>query len=110
VPDGPGRLDGVASSCRGVAPDAPIATNAKGMIWLTGEYANTLYNHTLGMNELSCFNRGVQRGAYSAGSLHPGGANALFGDGHVAFQRETIALPAWRALSTRDGGESIGQP
>jgi prepilin-type N-terminal cleavage/methylation domain-containing protein/prepilin-type processing-associated H-X9-DG protein len=44
------------------------------------------------------------------GSLHPGGANFLFGDGHVRFISETIDLAIYRALSTRKGGESVSLP
>jgi prepilin-type N-terminal cleavage/methylation domain-containing protein/prepilin-type processing-associated H-X9-DG protein len=40
-------------------------------------------------------------------SLHPGGVNALFGDGSVHFLKDSIALPTWRALSSRSGGEVI---
>jgi len=38
-------------------------------------------------------------------SRHPGGANFAFGDGHVEFLEENIALDVYRALSTRDGNE-----
>lgn len=40
-------------------------------------------------------------------SKHPAGANFLFGDGHVAFLSENIALTTYRALSTRGNGETI---
>jgi len=40
-------------------------------------------------------------------SKHPGGANFVFGDGHVTFLGENIDLLTYRALSTRDGGEII---
>lgn len=42
-------------------------------------------------------------------SLHPGGSNFLFGDGHVSFLSESMALATYRALSTREGGETIGE-
>jgi len=38
-------------------------------------------------------------------SRHPGGANFGFGDGHVEFIEENIALLVYRALSTRSGNE-----
>jgi prepilin-type processing-associated H-X9-DG protein len=41
-------------------------------------------------------------------SLHPGGANILLGDGSVRFVEESIALSTWAALSSRNGGEVIG--
>ena len=40
-------------------------------------------------------------------SRHPGGVNTLFGDGTVRFVKDTVSLPTWRALGTRNGGEII---
>jgi prepilin-type N-terminal cleavage/methylation domain-containing protein/prepilin-type processing-associated H-X9-DG protein len=40
------------------------------------------------------------------GSRHPAGAHFAFGDGHVAFIAENIDLATYRALSTRNGGET----
>lgn len=37
-------------------------------------------------------------------SFHPGGANALFMDGHVIFLREELSPAVVRALVTRNGG------
>jgi prepilin-type processing-associated H-X9-DG protein len=44
---------------------------------------------------------------YGAGSPHPGGFNALFGDGSVRFIKNSIAVQVFRALITRAGGEVI---
>jgi prepilin-type processing-associated H-X9-DG protein len=44
---------------------------------------------------------------FGAGSLHPGGFNALFADGSVHFIKNTIKLEVWKALITRAGGEVI---
>ena len=41
------------------------------------------------------------------GSRHPGGAQFVFADGHVSFLSETIDMNAYRALSTREGGETV---
>lgn len=40
-------------------------------------------------------------------SYHPGGVNALFGDGSVKFLKSTIQWQTWRALGTVGGGELI---
>jgi prepilin-type processing-associated H-X9-DG protein/prepilin-type N-terminal cleavage/methylation domain-containing protein len=40
-------------------------------------------------------------------SRHPGGANFVFADGHVAFIPATIDRPVYKALATRAGGEPI---
>jgi len=47
-------------------------------------------------------------GAYaSARSLHPGGVNVVFADGHVDFVADTIDLAIWRRLGQIDDGGSI---
>ncbi|MEM7453661.1 MAG: DUF1559 domain-containing protein, partial [Planctomycetota bacterium] len=38
-------------------------------------------------------------------SLHPGGAQVVFADGHAKFYAETIDPVVWSALGTRNGGE-----
>jgi prepilin-type processing-associated H-X9-DG protein len=44
---------------------------------------------------------------FGSRSRHPGGVNALFGDGGVRFIKNSISLLTWRALSTTHGGEVI---
>ena len=46
--------------------------------------------------------------ALNARSYHPGGVNALFGDGSVKFIKYAISGPAWRAVGTVNGGEVVG--
>lgn len=41
------------------------------------------------------------------GSMHPRGANFCFGDGSVRFIRENIPLTTYRALASRNGGETL---
>ncbi len=40
-------------------------------------------------------------------SRHSGGSQFAFGDGHVLFLNENIALPVYRGLSTIAGGEAV---
>ena len=40
-------------------------------------------------------------------SLHPGGVNCLFGDGHVAFLQESVDAEVLFAICSRDGGEPV---
>ena len=42
-------------------------------------------------------------------SMHPSGANFCFGDGHVEFISESIDHLLYKQLSTREGGEVIGE-
>ncbi len=46
-------------------------------------------------------------GAVTSRSYHPGGVNALFGDGSVKFIKSTVTLQTWRALGTIGGGEVV---
>jgi len=43
----------------------------------------------------------------NAQSNHPGGVNALFGDGSVRFIKDSISPQTWMALGTRANGEVI---
>jgi prepilin-type N-terminal cleavage/methylation domain-containing protein/prepilin-type processing-associated H-X9-DG protein len=45
--------------------------------------------------------------ALTADSFHPGGVNALLGDGSVRFFKDSINGSIWRALGTIAGGEVI---
>lgn len=40
-------------------------------------------------------------------SYHPGGVNALFGDGSVRFVKDSINLVAFRSILTLAGGETV---
>jgi prepilin-type processing-associated H-X9-DG protein len=53
------------------------------------------------------FDLNAKPSLYGAGSPHPGGFNAAFGDGSVRFIRNTIDLIVWKALITRASGEII---
>ena len=80
----------------------------KGAAWFDGNYLNTLYNHYLTPNSpaTDCITY-HDPGWKAARSLHPGGANVAFADGHVQFLKDTIAPATWRALATRAGGEVV---
>ncbi len=45
--------------------------------------------------------------ALTARSYHPGGVNALLGDGSVRFVKSTIQGTTWRAIGTVQGGEVV---
>ena len=80
----------------------------KGAGWWDGNYLNTLYNHHEPPNSarydcITYHNPGWK----AARSLHPGGVNVLLCDGHVGFVKDSVNPSAWRALSTRSGGEVV---
>jgi prepilin-type processing-associated H-X9-DG protein len=76
---------------------------------MMGGYFDTLYNHTLSINEPTCMNVGGSdtANAVSAGSSHPDGANVVFADGHVRFVKHSITPSVWRALGTCSGKEVV---
>jgi len=49
-------------------------------------------------------------GARCARSHHPGGVNVALGDASVHFVSNTIDLPTWQGLGSRNGGESVQAP
>lgn len=54
---------------------------------------------------------GTRRQLYSsARSYHPGGVNAAFADGHVAFVSDSVASAYWQAIGTMDGQETTSEP
>jgi prepilin-type N-terminal cleavage/methylation domain-containing protein/prepilin-type processing-associated H-X9-DG protein len=85
----------------------PYASH-KGNDWYDGLWYDTIYDHFLPINSPDCFNGpGTVEANCSSGSLHPGGANVLFSDGHVRFIRDSITIAVWRGLGSRNGGEVI---
>jgi prepilin-type N-terminal cleavage/methylation domain-containing protein/prepilin-type processing-associated H-X9-DG protein len=53
------------------------------------------------------FPHAVDYGQFGFRSLHPGGANFVFGDGSVKFVKESVNLALYRALGTRSGAEVV---
>jgi len=94
----------------GRGPDESHFSNG----WPFGFYAATLYNHVAPPNW-----QGIDCGAsfipdspgehaiVAARSEHPRFVNVAYGDGHVKAINDEIDLTVWRALGTRNGGETI---
>ncbi|HEX3148633.1 MAG TPA: DUF1559 domain-containing protein [Gemmataceae bacterium] len=92
----------------------------RGYLWATGEIRCASYNHFYLPNDptydcvTNILTPGQQQytaaGFKAARSNHPGGVNLLLADGSVRFVTNSIGIVAWRALSTRAGGESIIDP
>ncbi len=77
--------------------NAPLQTYDPTTSVITGSTLQTWYNNP----------GALQFGNFGFRSLHPGGANFVFGDGSVKFLKQTINPPTYRALGTRAYGEII---
>lgn len=90
--------------------------------WYENTYMGTHYNHVYPPNATNpdcCPACNVQFGGLRAArdnwvrvivaprSYHPGSVNVLMGDGQVRNISDSIDLAVWRAIGTRNGGESI---
>ncbi len=83
----------------------------RGAKWLNGHYGDTIYNHYYGPNakQFDCGNKSHNFGLTAARSRHEGGVHGLLCDGSVRFISESLDLSIWRGLSTRAGGEILGE-
>jgi prepilin-type N-terminal cleavage/methylation domain-containing protein/prepilin-type processing-associated H-X9-DG protein len=91
-----------------------------GATW-TGSHGGTLnfnaYDHWNTPNKWSCIaanspgsvqnSPGSITDAITATSNHPGGVNVALCDGSVRFVKDTVGIPVWWALGTRNLGEII---
>lgn len=84
--------------------------------WPFAGYDATQYNHVAPPNwgAIDCGvsfipDTPAEHAIVAARSEHPGFVNAAFGDGHVKKIRDDIDLTVWRALGTRNGGETISK-
>jgi len=93
----PGRTDGY------------YTLGGKWWFWYSREH--TIYNHAQEPNgavpDCLAGQRLMPNGMTTARSGHPGGVNALMGDGSIRFVSESIDRNAWRGLGTRSGGELV---
>ena len=83
-------------------------TGQRGHAWISGKpFAGTFCTYMPPNTPVpDLWGKGA--GFFAARSNHPGGANALLGDGSVRFVSETIDLLTWRAVGTCSGGEVVG--
>lgn len=103
-PSGGPTQGGCASAAMGWELD-------KGVSWWEGGIRSSLYNHYLTPNSkllYDCVSYNPLRPGWKAPrSLHPGGVNVMFCDGHVQFIKDTINPATWTGLGTRNCGEVI---
>jgi prepilin-type N-terminal cleavage/methylation domain-containing protein/prepilin-type processing-associated H-X9-DG protein len=111
------KLDDMIVICNAVTPPTPPPEFSPfpGAFWFFSGCQNTWYNHAYTPNSplLDCSNTTQQsflpsgQEISTARSLHTGGVNCVYMDGHVAFISNSIDLGVWRAASTRSGGELV---
>jgi prepilin-type N-terminal cleavage/methylation domain-containing protein len=103
----PGGSDTTPAAC--ASPTSGNCYRDRGAKWILGNYGNTLYDHYYSPNAPTwdCMNLQQQKALTAARSLHPGGVMALLCDGSARFTSNSIDLPLWRALATRQSGEVI---
>lgn len=107
-------LDRMVEQCETSARNARGTWDWKGEYWIWAESPRGGgYQHTGKPNSFACYYndggytfRSVVNGPVSASSLHPGGVNAAMLDGSVRFVTENIDIRVWRAMGTRNGGET----
>ncbi len=105
----PADVGAFGSECHGLDPQlAQVESLGKGLDWTAQWLRIFAVQPRPGDQRPHVHQRRARRpGAWTAGSAHPSGAHALFADGHVAFVKDSISLPTWRALGTRNGGEVV---
>jgi prepilin-type N-terminal cleavage/methylation domain-containing protein len=110
-------IDGVYQTCASLNPQtATPLTSKQGYSWVMGEMCCTTYNHVAPPNTITCaatnFTGGMSNMAMVVppSSAHTGGVNLVLGDGSVRFVTNSIDLPTWRAMGTRNGGEAMSPP
>jgi prepilin-type N-terminal cleavage/methylation domain-containing protein/prepilin-type processing-associated H-X9-DG protein len=107
APGRPASADEAYAWCQSVdvtnpANQFPIFEGAP---WGHGQHS---YQHVAPPNARSCGWLPSLRASMTASSRHTGGVNVVFGDGSVRFINNSIDLPTWRAMGSRDGGEVVG--
>lgn len=84
----------------------------RGNSWAATSHLSGLFNTYLPPNSdrSDCMiHFSFRPGWVAARSRHPGGVNVALTDGSVRFVGDPIDLSLWRSLSTRDGGEVVGE-
>jgi prepilin-type N-terminal cleavage/methylation domain-containing protein/prepilin-type processing-associated H-X9-DG protein len=104
----PSTADDAVSQCQAVDITnlAFQGESNVGAPWIYGYHSITSYWHSAPPGSRSCMFPPA-RVMTTANSNHPGGVNLLLCDGSVRFVSYAIALDTWRALGTRNGGETI---
>jgi prepilin-type N-terminal cleavage/methylation domain-containing protein len=115
---GKGLFTGPTGANPGYGASAPIGATEyqtatswrgnRGGSWIWGNASVNGFTAALTPNSPEPDSTAHGLGFLAARSNFTGGVNVCLGDGSVRFVRDSIALPNWRALATRAGGEPGG--
>jgi len=104
-PSGPGLVGVSNPDLEDLVSGASFWRGVRGAAWIWGRESVTTFSAYMPPNTSVPDMYAKGTGFFSARSSHPGGLNVLFADAGVRFINDDISLDAWRALSTREGGE-----
>ena len=100
--------------CGSVSGADPLYSIPHGRAWISGwTLAGNTYMHVLPINKRNCHIYGGEddgNNMVTPSSNHPGGVMVTYADGHVEFISDSIQLPLWWALGSRDGGDATIEP
>ena len=74
--------------------------------WIQGYHSTTAYFHVAPPGDRSCMYP-PGRIATTAKSNHTSGVNMAMCDGSIRYVPYSITILAWRAMGSKDGGETI---
>ncbi len=100
-------LASLISSCGNVPKPVGHTRWSNGGVYYSGFTTANTPNQPIDWDWVDENDGGVTYMSLSASSYHPGGVNALFGDGSVRSVKNTVNGVTWRALGTIAGGEVI---
>ena len=110
-------MSDLAQCVAGMQSGSNIKTN-EGQWWIVGTETYTMFTtivppnskqYQFGQCRNGCNGCSPDSSQYiNASSQHSGGVNVLMADGSVKFIKDSISMPIWMALGTKNNGEVIG--
>ncbi len=105
-------LDRWNTYCGSVSVADPTFSTRHGRAWISGwTLAANTYMHVMPINQRNCHIYGGEddgNNIVTPSSNHSGGVNTLMADGSVRFTAESVEMPIWWAVGSRNGREIHG--
>ena len=111
-----GELKTLADACTGIPPHYAERYgwqphSSMGFPWFYTTPGSSLYYHAMTPNRPSCTpwagGGGTLGGIYNVASLHSGGVNVCFADGHVKLISDSVDLKVWQDFGSRSAVRQI---